>query len=288
MTSPPNAPTTGIATATAEDVFVRGKSLCQELIGRVTFTEMIVFQMLGRMPSAAEARVIDGCLVTIMEHGLTPSALATRLVYSSAPEAMQSAVAAGLLAVGSVFVGTTEGCGALLARLLRARSDAGEGAAESEAMTSAMIEEARTIAREHRAGRTPVPGFGHPLHKPDDPRSIRLLALARETGMAGAHVEAVEILGRAVDEVYGKHVTLNATGAIAALLGDCGVPPEILRGFALIARAAGLVGHVREEQQTPAMRAIWQAAEAAIPYRGDVLASPAPAGDLSSTKREKP
>jgi citrate synthase len=288
MSSSPGAPTTGIATATAEDVFVRGKSLCQELIGRVTFTEMIVFQMLGRMPSAAEVRVIDGCLVTIMEHGLTPSALATRLVYSSAPEAMQSAVAAGLLAVGSVFVGTTEGCGALLARLLRARSAAGEGATRSEAMTSAMLEEARTIAREHRAGRTPVPGFGHPLHKPDDPRSIRLLALARETGVAGAHVEAVEILGRAVDEVYGKHVTLNATGAIAALLGDCGVPPEILRGFALIARAAGLVGHVREEQQTPAMRAIWQAAEAAIPYRGDVLTSAAPAGDLSSTKREKP
>src|SRR5882672_1368142 len=121
-TSPPGKPTTTLATSTPEDVFIRGKSLCRELIGQVSFTEMMIFQMLGRMPSPAQVRVIDGCLVTIMEHGLTPSALATRLVYTSAPEAMQAAVAAGLLAVGSLFVGTTEGCGKLLARLLAAQS----------------------------------------------------------------------------------------------------------------------------------------------------------------------
>jgi citrate synthase len=259
VTSLPENQTTSIATSTAEDVFVRGKNLCKELIGHLTFTEMIVFQMLGRRPSSAETRVIDGCLVAIMEHGLTPSALATRLVYSSATEAMQSAVAAGLLAVGSRFVGTTEGCGALLARMLAAGGDP--------------LEAGRAIAREHRAARTPIPGFGHPVHKPDDPRSVRLLELARAEGVAGAHVTAVEALSRAIDEVYGRHVTLNATGAIAAVLGDCGIPAEILRGFALIARCAGLVGHVREEQQRPAMRAIWESAERAVPYDGDVLAS---------------
>jgi citrate synthase len=245
--------TTSIATSTPEDVFIRGRSLCRELIGRLSFTEMMVFQMLGRMPTPAQTALVDACLVTLMEHGLTPSALSTRLVYSSAPEAMQGAVAAGLLGVGSVFVGAMEGAAALIARVL--------GAGDAEA-------EARAIATEHRTSRAPLPGFGHPLHKPDDPRTLRLFAVAREHGIAGRHIAAIEQLRRAVEAVYGRHITINATGAIAAVLGDCDVPAEIMRGFALISRCAGLVGHVREEQTRPAMRAIWEAGEGAVPYDG--------------------
>ncbi len=255
MTALPERQTTSIATSTADDVFIRDASLCRELIGKLTFTEMIYFQVLGRRPSEAQTAILDACLVTLMEHGLTPSALATRLVYSSAEEAMQSAVAAGLLAVGSRFVGTTEGCGALIAQVLAAGDD---GAAE-----------ARRIAGAFKADKQPIPGFGHPFHKPDDPRSPVLIALARERGVAGPHVAAVLTLSAAIDETYGKHITLNATGAIAAVLGDAGVPREILRGFALIARAAGLVGHVHEEQKKPAMRAIWEASERAVPYDGE-------------------
>jgi citrate synthase len=189
-----------------------------------------------------------------MEHGLTPSALTTRLVYSSAEEAMQAAVAAGLLCVGSRFVGTTEGAGLLIERVIAAGAD-GEA-------------EAKRIAAEFKPEKKPLPGFGHPFHKPDDPRSLVLLELARTKGVAGRHVAAVEALSRAVDETFGKHITLNATGAVAAVLGDCGVPRDILRGFAIIARAAGLVGHVHEEQEKPAMRAIWEAGEKAVPYDG--------------------
>jgi citrate synthase len=254
MSALPEKQTTSIATSTADDVFIRDLSLCRDLIGKVTFTELIYFQVLGRRPTKAQTAVLDACLVTLMEHGLTPSALATRLVYSSAEEAMQAAVAAGLLAVGSRFVGTTEGCGELIERIVGA-SDGAEA-------------EARRIAVAHRNEKKPIPGFGHPFHKPDDPRSPVLIALAREQGVAGAHVSAVLTLSVAIDETFGKHITLNATGAIAAVLGDAGVPRSILRGFALIARAAGLVGHVHEEQQKPAMRAIWEAAEAAVAYDG--------------------
>ena len=246
-------PTTSIATSTREDVFVRDKSLCRELIGKLTFTEMIFFQMLGRVPTPAQTRVVDACLVTLMEHGLTPSAIVTRLVYSSAPEAMQAAVGAGIAAVGSVFVGTMEGTGELLKRLL--------AAADLEL-------EARRIAEEHRATRAPIPGFGLPQHKPDDPRALRLVEVARAEGLAGAHVDAVLALSRAVDAVFGKHITLNATGAIAALLGDAGVPHEIFRGYAIIARCAGLVGHVHEEQRRPTLRALWETAEHAVAYDG--------------------
>lgn len=253
MSSPPK-PTTSISTHTAEDVFVRGRSLCRELIGKVTFTEMTYLHITGRAPTPAQTVMLDACLVTLVEHGLTPSALATRLVYSSAPESLQAAVAAGLLAVGSAFVGTVEGCAALLERLLGA----------PEAAT-----EARRVAEEHRAAQRPVPGFGHPEHKPDDPRSIVLLELAETHRIAGRHVTALRLLAEAVDGVYGKHITVNATGAIAAILGDCDLPAEILRGFAVLARCAGLVGHAHEEQQRPAMRAIWEASERAVPYDGE-------------------
>jgi citrate synthase len=244
-------PTTSIASHSAEDVFIRGTSLCKELIGRRSFTEVLYFQIVGRLPTPDQAALIDACLVALMEHGLTPSVIAARLTYSSAPEALQGAVAAGLLGVGSNFVGSMEGCAALLQRIV----DAEDSAAE-----------ATRIAVEHRAVKMPLPGFGHHIHKPDDPRAQRLLDLARERTVAGKHVAAIVALSSAVDATYGRHITINATGAIAAVLGDCGVPPGIARGFGLIARCAGLVGHLYEEQQAPTLRAVWEAAEKAVPY----------------------
>ncbi len=251
MCAMPKQQTTHIATSNAEDVFIRGESLCKQLLGQLSFTEMIYFQMLGKRPTSAQTRVIDGCLVALMEHGLTPSVIASRLIYTSAPEAMQAAVAAGLMGVGSLFAGTMDGCGQLLKRLV-ASSD--------------VSNEARVIAEEHRSSRTALPGFGHPEHKPDDPRSLRLLELAKAEGVHGEHCAALERLGTAVDSVYGKHITINATGAIAALLLDAQVPAEILRGFALIARCAGLVGHIHEEQHKPALLPLWEGARAAVPY----------------------
>jgi citrate synthase len=247
-------PTTSIATSTPDEVVVRDKNLCRDLIGRVTFTEMTFFQVLGRMPRPAQTLMLDACLVALMEHGLTPSALATRMVASSAPESMQGAIAAGILGVGGTFVGTVEECAAILSRVV-----------DSEV---GLVPEARRVAREHREAHRVVPGFGHPLHRPDDPRSVRLFEIAEEHRVASHNVDAIRILGTCVDEVYGKHITINVTGAIAACLADIGVPAEIMRGFAILARCAGLVGHVYEEQRKPAMRAIWDAAERAVPYDG--------------------
>lgn len=254
MSPLPESQTTSLATSTAEDVFIRDQSLCHELIGKLSFTEMAFFLILGHKPTEAQHGVVDACLVTLMEHGLTPSAIATRLTYTSAPEAMQAAVAAGLMGVGSLFAGTMEGCALLLDRIVAAGVDA-----ESEA---------ERIAREHREARQPVPGFGHSLHKPDDPRALRLLELVEEHQLTGDHTRALLALSRAVDQAHAKHITINATGAIAAALGDCGVPSRIMRGFALIARCAGLVAHVHEEQEKPALRALWEAGERAVLYDG--------------------
>jgi citrate synthase len=257
---------TRIAVSTPTDIVVRGKSLCNDLMGQLTFTEMICFQILGRVPDPGQVALVDASLLALVEHGLTPSVLAARLVYSSAPEALQGAVSAGLLGVGSRFVGTVEGCAALLDRMI-----AGDPTAEA----------ARIVA-EHRAARLPLPGLGHNLHVPDDPRTPRLFALARQHGVAGPHIAALELLSATLDRALGRHLTINATGAVAAVLGDVGVPAAIMRGFALIARCAGLVGHLREEQERPAMLDIWAAAERAVPYDGTV-----PAVTIPVAKKER-
>ena len=245
------APSTRLCTHSDDAIHVRGVDLVEDLIGELTFTEMSYFAITGQRPTAAQTRILDAVLVTLMEHGLTPSAIAARLVYASTPESLQAGVSAGLLAVGSVFVGTMEGCARLIERIL--------ASPDLEAA-------ARDTAEAHRDVGKPVPGFGHHLHKPDDPRTPKLLALAESQGMPGRHIAALRALSGAVDSVYGKHITVNATGAVAALLGEIGIQGQIMRGFAVISRAAGLVAHIAEEQSEPSMRHIWTVVEKAVPY----------------------
>ncbi|HLX80208.1 MAG TPA: citryl-CoA lyase [Burkholderiales bacterium] len=247
-------PSTKIAHHTTEAIYVRGASLVDDLIGKLSFTEMMYFQLLGAKPTPAQTRILDAVLVTLMEHGLTPSVIVSRLIYDSCPEAVQAAVAAGLLGVGSTFIGTMEGCAKNLEEIL--------AAPEGEAAR------ARAVARRFRDSKAPIPGFGHPHHKPDDPRSPRLLAIAEEAGVPGRHIRALRLLAKEVDAAWGRHLTINATGAIAALLGEIGVPQEVARGIAVVSRAAGLVGHIREEQIDPAARHIWDTIAEAVPYSG--------------------
>jgi citrate synthase len=164
---------------------------------------------------------------------------------------MQAAVSAGLLAVGSVFVGTMEGAAALIERMLAALD---------------REQAARDIAEEFFAARKPIPGFGHHMHKPDDPRTPKLFALAQAEGVAGEHIGALRMLSAAVDARFGKHITINATGAVGALLGEIGIPVPVMRGIAVISRSAGLVAHIAEEQRVPSMRYIWELVEEGVPY----------------------
>jgi citrate synthase len=156
-----------------------------------------------------------------------------------------------LLAVGTRFVGTMEGCAVILERMV----------------TEGETELAREIAQEYRARREPVPGFGHHLHRPDDPRVVRLLALGESAKVSGAYVAALLDLAKRVDEAAGRHVTINTTAVVAALLGDIGVPARLMRGFAVVSRAAGLVAHIAEEQQDPTDRFIWNLVDNTIPFR---------------------
>jgi citrate synthase len=243
---------TQIATSTETTIAVRGHDLVGELMGKFSFTEFVYFLICHRFPKPGETRVLDACLVTIAEHGLTPSSIVTRLIADSVPEETQVAMAAGLLAVGSVFVGTMEGAGAILKR----------GVAQGGDLDGYC----RDTVADFRARKAPMPGFGHPIHKPDDPRVPRLFQIAAECGVKGDYVALLKRMSAELDRQAGRHLTINATGAIAALLLEIGLPVEIMRGIAVVSRAGGLTGHIVEERATHSGRHIWNLVEHAIPY----------------------
>lgn len=242
---------TNIATSTPQTITIRGKDLINELVGKHTFTEVLYFLINNRFPTDSECKVLDACLVVLMEHGFTPSALIARLVTESVPGEVQVAMASGLLAIGSVFAGTMEGCAAILY--------AGRDTADPAAYC-------RDVVAAHRAQHKPVPGFGHHFHKPDDPRTPRLLAIAAEAGLSGRYVSLLKQLALAVDEASGRHLTINATGAIAALLLEAGIPADVCRAIAVVSRSGGLVGHIMEERRTKSARVIGNLVKENIPY----------------------
>lgn len=251
MASPPT-PTTRLCRHTETSIHYRDRDLVEEILGQRTFVDVMFEQVMGRPASPVDRQVVDAVLIVLMEHGLTPSAIATRLVYMSAPENLQGAVASGLMAVGSQFVGTMENCARLLAEIM----EAPDGIAAA----------ATRVAARHKAERRHVPGFGHHLHRPDDPRAAKLIRLGHALDLPGRHLAALEALSAAVDQALARHVTINATGAVAALLGEIGVPWQLMRGFAVVSRAAGLVAHVAEEQREPSGRFIWDLVDKSVPH----------------------
>tara|TARA_E500000331_G_scaffold329129_1_gene349411 strand:+ start:3281 stop:4075 length:795 start_codon:yes stop_codon:yes gene_type:complete len=250
-----HSPETKLATHTLTSLYVREMDLVNDMMGKMTFTDTMFYHIMGKHPTAGQTAVLDAVLVTLMEHGFTPSVIAARVTYLSAPEALQAAVSAGLLNVASQFVGTMEDCAAILERLVMAKEGI-EAAAKREVIQA-------------HAEKRPLPGFGHHLHKPDDPRSPKLFEIARaQTEIEGEYLEALLALSSAMDKVHGKHLTIHATGAAAAVMLEIGVPARIMRGFAIISRAVGLVAHIMEEQECPTGRTIWKTIDQTIPYTG--------------------
>lgn len=220
-----------IAWSTADRIVVRGRDLPGEILGHLNLGDMAYLELTGKTPNPQQSKLFNALVVTLVEHGITPSALAARLTYLGAPEAMQAAVAAGLCGLGSVFVGSTEG----VARLL----------------TENITKSASQIVAENKR----LPGLGHPLHKDVDPRTVRLFEIGRETGYYGKFCTLMEAIGRE------KGLVVNATGAIGALACELGLDRRAVRGLGVMARAVGLVGHILEESRQPMAAEVWEKIE---------------------------
>jgi citrate synthase len=227
-------------------------NLTEDLMGRVNLGDMAFLELMGRLPSHGESVVFNAMLVSLVEHGPTPSALAARLTYFGAPDALQGAVAAGLLGIGTVFVGTIEGAARMLRDALR----------EHEGTTDLDFDRIATeVVTRFRAEKRHIPGIGHPIHKPVDPRATRLIELAEEHGLAGTYVVLMTRIAREAERQSGRTLPLNATGAIGALACEMDIPWEVCRGLGVMARAIGLVGHLLEESRTPMAAEIWRRVE---------------------------
>lgn len=220
-----------ISRAEPDRVEVRGRDLAGELMGRLTFTEYFHLLLTGHEPSDDERFFLDLVLVSIAEHGLMPSNVAARMTLAADPESLQGAVAAGILGAGTVILGAAGECAELLA--------------------DAQSRGAAAVVRELHAAGGRVPGFGHPLHKPLDPRAERVLALSDERGVSGANVALTRELRDVVAAIYGKRLTLNLSLPLAAVLLDLGYAPVVVRAVPILARTAGLLAHLAEEQERP-------------------------------------
>jgi len=235
--------------STTDRIVVRGMDLVNEIIGRVPLGDMAWLEVTGELPTREQSVLFNALMVTLVEHGMTPNAIATRMTYLGAPEAMNAAVAAGLCGMGTVFVGTAEGSARIMQEALRGAENPDLKAIASR------------IVAEHRARKAAIPGIGHPIHKPIDPRTPRLFQLAKENGYYGNYCELIQLIAAQAESASGKSLPVNATGAIGAVASELGFDWRICRGIAVMGRAIGLVGHIAEEIRNPIAREMWERLE---------------------------
>jgi citrate synthase len=203
----------------------------------MTFTEGFYFIVTGRHPNEIQTKLFDAALLILMDHGLTPSALVARLVSESNPDDLQIPLAAGMLMVGNRFAGTMSGAGRILRDGMAYQGDKTVWASE--------------LVQQFKKAKSRIPGFGHPQYTAEDPRAEHLLRLAKEIGVKGQYIDLLKTLSAAIDADAKRHVTLNVTAALGAVLHEIEFPVEAMRAVAAIGRAAGLVAHIEEERESP-------------------------------------
>lgn len=251
--STPSFPTS-LGTSEGTTITLLGQDLAVDLMGNVSFGELAYWLITLERPTRQQARLFEAVLLGLADHGYTPTAIAARLTYLSAPDSIQGALAAGLLGGGSRFLGVTEDTGRFLADVLAGL----ESTPTDEAGWDEVAEAA--CRRQKEAGRF-VPGLGHPVHKDGDPRTPRLIQIAHEEGLYGVHLALFEAIGRTHERVLGKRLPLNGAGVSGAALADLGIRQELLRGTVLLARCAGLLGHIAEEIRRPVANDIYMSVD---------------------------
>jgi citrate synthase len=249
MTRPRRRLRSDLAYSTPDRIVVRGLDLA-DMIGHVSLGDFAFLELKGRLPTEQESAVFNAITITLVEHGVTPSAMAARLTYHGAPESLQGAVAAGLLGMGDRYGGPVGDVARMLqeALILEARAS--------------LEEVARDVVAALRSAPRPVPGVGHPLHRVADPRVAPLFRVAAENGFSGRYVRLMELISAEATRATGRELPVNATGAIGAIASELGLSWGVCRGLAVMARAIGLVAHVQEEIERPMAAELWARTEA--------------------------
>ena len=250
---------TAICTADEDTIVVRGRDLCKDLVGKLSFSDYFYLLLTGKRLTPAALAVLDAALVAIAEHGLVPSVQTSRMTLAAAPDALQGAVAAGILGCGSVILGASETAGRLF-NDVEAQMNAGRS----------LDDAALAVVRAWRERKQAIAGYGHPLHKRRDPRVDALFAVAREQGADLRYIAIAEAVERAIPQVLARELKLNVSAAIPAVLLGIGFPAQALRGVPILARTASLIAHLQEEMETPIGFALSHQATRDVEYSGEI------------------
>jgi citrate synthase len=205
-------------------------------MGNISFGQAVYLILRGDLPDDATGRLMDAIIVSSIDHGATPpSALSARTVASTGGS-LSASVAAGILSINDHHGGAITKCAVQLKCIAQRADD--DNCTLPAAATAQLAD--------WKADGVRMSGFGHRIHTAD-PRTSRLLHLAREAGAFGTHCQTAQAVEAAFAEA-GKSLPINVDGAIGAVLGDLGFEPDVMNGLFMISRVPGLVSHVREEQ----------------------------------------
>lgn len=215
----------------------------QELIGNVSFAQMIWLMTRGELPSAGEARLLDAALMAAVDHGPQAPSIAIARMAATCGVGLNNAMASAVNVLGDVHGGAGEQAVEMYVDIAR-RMDAGE---ELQAAAGAGLDEA--IGRHGKF----VSGFGHRFH-PIDPRAPRLLELVDEAAQAGVVSGRFALIGRAVEDVLasrkgGRRIPMNIDGATAVIYAELGFPAPLARGLFCLSRSVGILAHAWEQTQ---------------------------------------
>jgi citrate synthase len=249
---------TGLGKAELHRILVRGRDLTEELVGKITFSDMAYLMLAGKMPTDGQRRMVDALLTILVEHGMVSSVISARLTYHTAPESIQAAVAASILGAGSVHLGSSEWC----AHMLQQALPPGVHNADLDAIAAA-------VAKDYDERRQRIPGIGHRTHAEGDPRADRLFQIARETEVYGRYCDLLQKVAQAAEARRGRRLPVNVTGAIAAVASDLGLPWQLSKTFAIVGRTLGAMAHIGEEIRNPMAGQIDAAIKSALVYELD-------------------
>jgi citrate synthase len=208
-------------------------------MGTVSFGGVVYLLFTGKEPTPEIARFVDAILVSSIDHGVTPPSALAAMNAASTGAPLNASVASGVLAINRFHGGAIEGCMTVLRRVIEL-ADSADGD---------LLKASKKVLEEEKAAGRRVPGYGHRVHTAD-PRTTRLLELAKELKLAGKGLAAADALGKAIETSLGKTLPLNVDGAIAASLVDLEIDPALANAFFITARVPGLVAHAIEESAT--------------------------------------
>ncbi|MGA3109521.1 MAG: citryl-CoA lyase [Candidatus Bathyarchaeia archaeon] len=226
---------TAISKVEPNKIVVRGYNL-MDLIGKYSYAGLTYLLWRGQLPTEEQSRMMDALLSVCLEHSLnSPSVDATRFV-ASCGVPLQSAVSAGVSAIGDWHGGAIEQASKLLQ----------DGVSRAKENKLSPRDTAEAILQGYSGSKEKVPGYGHPTHT-KDPRTTKLLEIADQTRLRGPHVELAEIIESLTEKFFHKHLILNVDGCIAAIISDMSFDWRLGKGFFIVSRTPGLVAHAYEQ-----------------------------------------